>query len=258
MWPLWDGIMGRSEQLRASQIAGGRASFGTTQWSVVRAAGQPTGVESREALATLCARYWYPLYVYARRRGLAADHAADMTQGFFTRLLEQKTIRGADPQRGKFRSYLLGTFKHFQSHEWQRARAQKRGGGRTLIPLDPHDAETRYNLEPSHELTPERLYERQWALTVLELSLEELGRQCAGEGKERMFLRFKPFLSGGTGEAYREAGAELGMNEVAVRVVVHRLRRRYRQLLRDQIRRTVNSADDVEDEIQHLFAAISS
>jgi len=126
------------------------------------------------------------------------------------------------------------------------------------VPLDPQDAENRYNLEPSHDLTPERLYERQWAMTVLELTLDELRRQCARDGKEQTFLRFKPFLSGGTGEAYRAVGAEVGMNEGAVRVLVHRLRKRYRDLLRDHIRRTVESEEEVEDEIQHLFTAIGS
>jgi len=224
----------------------------------VRAAGRATGAESRDALATLCGKYWYPLYAFARRRGLSAEQAADITQGFFARLLEQKIVRGADPRRGKFRSYLLGAFKHFQSHEWCRDRAQKRGGGRKLVPLDPRDAENRYNLEPSHDLTPERLFERQWAMTVLELALEELRRQCARDGKEETFFRFKQFLSGGTGEAYQEAGEAMGMNEGAVRVLVHRLRKRYRELLRDHIRRTVESEEEVEDEIQHLFTAIGS
>ena len=248
--------MGHPTQDGQSQVHGGHSRFATTRWSVVLAAGQATCAESQEAMSALCRLYWYPLYAYSRRRGLDADQAADATQGFFARLLEQRIVSGVDRRRGKFRSYLLGAFKHHLSHEWARARAQKRGGGRKLVPIDPLDAETRYGLEPVHELTAERLFDRQWALTVLELTLAELGRQCARDGKEQQFQLLKPFLSGGTGAAYREAGAELGVGEGAVRVLVHRLRRRYRQLLRDHIRQTVGSPDEIEDEIQQLFAAI--
>ena len=235
---------------------GAGSQFATTQWSLVLAAGRTTCAESHAALSKLCTLYWYPLYAYCRRRGLNADQAADVTQGFFARLLEQKIIRSADPHRGKFRSYLLGTLKHYLSHEWARARAQKRGGGRRFVPLDPREAEARYSLEPAHDLTAERLFDRQWALRVLELAMEELGRQCTRDGKERHFQLFKPFLSGGDGAAYRAAGAEVGLAEGAVRVLVHRLRRRYRQLLREQLSQTVGSPEQVEDEIRHLFAAI--
>ena len=240
----------------SSDSRGGASRFATTHWSVVIAAGQIGGDGSREALSTLCGLYWYPLYAYARHRGHGADQAADLTQGFFARLLEQNIVRGADPHRGKFRSYLLGAFKHYLSHEWARARAQKRGGGRKFIALDPNDAEARYGLEPAHELTAERLFDRQWALRVLELAMEDLRHRCARDGKERQFERFRVFLSGGTGADYRKAGEEMGLAEGAVRVLVHRLRRRYRELLREQIRRTVSSPEEVEDEVQQLFAAI--
>jgi RNA polymerase sigma-70 factor (ECF subfamily) len=249
--------MGVREQTGPSVAPGGEGSrFATTRWSVVLAAGRTDCSESREALSTLCGLYWYPLYAYARRRGLGAEEAADLTQGFFARLLEQKFFRGADRQRGKFRSYLLGAFKHFLSHEWARARAQKRGGGRKFIPLDPRDAEARYGIEPSHDLTADKLFDKQWALRVLELAMEELRHGCVLAGKERQFERFKPFLSGGTGSEYREAASGLGLSEGAVRVLVHRLRRKYRELLREQIRRTVDSPEEVEEEIRHLFAAI--
>jgi DNA-directed RNA polymerase specialized sigma24 family protein len=250
--------MGRSIHPGLSHEEGGRSRFATTQWSVVLAAGQTSCAESQQALAALCGLYWYPLYAFSRRRGVSADEAADLTQGFFARLLEQKIIRGADPRRGKFRSYLLGAFKHFMSHEWARARTQKRGGGRTIIPLDPLDAEARYGLEPSHELTADRLFDRQWAVTTLEVALLELAQKYADDGREKQFKRFKPFLSGGTGSAYREAGVELGLSEGAVRVLVHRLRRQYRELLREHIRRTVESPEQVDEEIQHLFAAMAS
>ena len=251
--------MGRREQAGSLVAPGGEGSrFATTRWSVVLAAGQANCTESREALSTLCGLYWYPLYAYSRRRGIDPDSAADVTQGFFARLLEQNIVRGADRQLGKFRSYLLGAFKHYLSHDWARARAQKRGGGRKFIPLDPQNAETRYGLEPSHNLTADRLFDKQWALRVLELAMEELRHRCLRAGKERQFERFKPFLSGGRGSEYREAGTELALSEGAVRVLVHRLRRRYRELLREQIQRTVESPEQVDEEIRHLFAAISA
>jgi RNA polymerase sigma factor (sigma-70 family) len=248
--------MRRATQRSSAGDGGAESRFATTQWSVVLAAGQATGAESQAALSKLCTLYWYPLYAYARRRGLNADQAADVTQGFFARLLEQKIVRTADPERGKFRSYLLGAFKHYLSHEWARARARKRGGGRRFVPLDPHEAEARYSLEPAHELTAERLFDRRWALTVLELAMEELGRQCARSGKERHFQLCRPFLSGGDGAAYRAAGGEVGLAEGAVRVLVHRLRRRYRQLLREQLGQTVSSPEQVDEEIRDLFDAV--
>jgi RNA polymerase sigma-70 factor (ECF subfamily) len=198
------------------------------------------------------------LYAYSRRRGLDADQAADATQGFFTHILQQKIVRCADPTRGRFRCYLLGAFRHFMSHEWCKARAGKRGGGRKIVSIDSHKAEARYVFEPAHELTAERLFERQWAMTILELAMDELHRQCSKAGKAQQFLRFKPFLAGGSAAAYRQAGAELGLGEGAVRLLVHRLRRRYRQLLCDHIRQTVASPDEVEEEIRHVFAAIGS
>ena len=233
-----------------------RPAFSTTHWSLVVAAGARTCDASRRALSALCGLYWYPLYAYARRRGYGPDHAADLTQGFFTRLLEQKIVRGADPRRGKFRSYLLGAFKHYLSHEWAKAHAKKRGGGREPVALDVAGAEARYLLEPAHELTAERLYDRQWATTVLELALRELARQSAAAGKAKQFARLKEFLAGGTGADYRHAGAELDMAEGAVRVVVHRMRKRYRQLLREQIALTVPSPEEVDEEVRDLFAAI--
>jgi RNA polymerase sigma-70 factor (ECF subfamily) len=206
----------------------------------------------------LCRLYWYPVYAYARRRGLDAEQAADLTQGFFARLIERKMVRGADAGRGRFRSYLLGAFKHFLSHEWARARARKRGGGRKLVPLDARLAEQRYGIEPAHELTAQRLFERQWALRLLELAMEDLGGECASDGKRRQFEVFKPFLSGAGGAGYREAGAEVGLGEGAARVAVHRLRARYRELLREHIRRTVGSPEEVDEEIQHLFSAVGA
>jgi RNA polymerase sigma factor (sigma-70 family) len=250
--------MGRASHDSSSAAGAGRARFATTLWHVVQAAGAATSPESKDALSSLCSVYWYPVYAFARRRGLGPDEAADITQGFFTRLIEQKIVRAADPNRGKFRSYLLGAFKHFLSHEWARARAQKRGGGRKLVPLDPHVAESRYGLEPSHDITAERLFDRQWGLRLLELALDDLALQCSRNGKQRHFELFKPFLSGGTGSDYREAGGELGLSEGAARVMVHRLRGQYRKLLREHILKTVRSPEQVEEEIQHLFTAMGA
>ena len=250
--------MGRSPQNSRLDNVGEPARFETTRWSCVIAAGESTGVESKRALATLCRVYWYPIYAYARHRGIGRDEAADLTQGFFARVIEQDIVRGADPARGKFRSYLLGAFKHYLSHEWARACAQKRGGGRRLIPLDPHDAEARYGLEPAHDVTAEKLFERQWAVRLLELAMGDLARQCERDGKQRHFELLKPFLSGGTSSGYREAGAALGLSEGAARVMVHRLRAEYRRLLREHIRRTVETPEQVDEEIHCLFIAMGA
>ena len=250
--------MGRTGQNSELGKAGEAARFETTHWSRVHAAGEAAGVESKRALAALCRAYWYPIYAYARRRGIGRDEAADLTQGFFAQVIEQNIVRGADPGRGKFRSYLLGVFKHYLSHEWARAHAQKRGGDRRLIPLDPHDAEARFGLEPSHDVTAEKLYERQWALRLLELALEDLALQCARDGKQRHFELFKPFLSGGTSAEYLDAGAKLGMSEGAARVMVHRLRVQYRRLLREHIRRTVETPEQIDEEIHCLFSAMGT
>lgn len=250
--------MGRTPQHSQLDKVAESARFETTHWSCVLAAGETAGLESKRALATLCRVYWYPIYAYARRRGIGRDEAADLTQGYFAQVIEQNIVRGADPGRGKFRSYLLGAFKHYLSHEWARARARKRGGGRRLIPLDPHDAEARYGLEPAHDVTADNLFERQWALRLLELAMEDLERQCARDGKQRHFELFKPFLSGGTSSGYREAGAALGLSEGAARVTVHRLRAQYRRLLREHIGRTVETPEQIDEEIHCLFSALGA
>lgn len=240
-----------------SVSAASKARFQTTQWSVVLAAAHRSSAGSRDALATLCRIYWYPVYAYVRRRGFHHDQASDLTQGFFTSMIEGNTFRNAAPERGKFRSYLLGAVKHFLSHEWHYARAQKRGGGREMFRLDSEDAQQRYAMEPWHDLTPEKLFDRQWAMTVLELAMEELRRQFAREGKERFFHLLKDFLTGGSNEAYKAVGAELGMEEGTVKVTAHRLRKRYAELLRRQILQTVQKPEQVEEEIRQLFTSVS-
>jgi RNA polymerase sigma-70 factor (ECF subfamily) len=209
-------------------------------------------------MATLCRRYWFPLYAYVRRRGHNADQAADFTQGFFVYLLEQKLVRAADARRGKFRSYLLGSLRNYLSHERAAAGRRKRGGGREILPLDLSGAEARYSCEPSHDLTPDKIFDRQWALTVLELAMEQLERQAARSGKHRQFQRLKHCLPGVEGDEYQRAAADLEMEEGAVRVAVHRLRRRYRELIEEQIRRTVEFPGEIDDEVRHLLAAVAA
>jgi RNA polymerase sigma-70 factor (ECF subfamily) len=236
---------------------GGSPLFAPTQWSVVLAAGRGSRGGVRSALAALCQTYWHPLYYYIRRRGYRAEEAQDLTQEFFARLLEKDYLQAADPQRGRFRSFLAASVNHFLANEWDHARARKRGGGRKPIPLDGDDAEARYSLEPAHTLTAERLFERQWALTLLDVVLAELRQQAGREGKQVVFERLREFLGGpGPGASYGQAAADLGMTEAAVKTAVYRLRRRYRRLLRDRIAQTVASADDIDDEIRHLFAAL--
>ena len=234
-----------------------RAHFSTTRWSLVLEAGRDASPDSHEALAQLCRMYWYPLNAYVRRRGFDPARADDLTQGFFARLLEQDIVKGADPARGKFRAYLLGALRHFMSNQWHRDHTIKRGGGRKLIPLDLDDAERRYALEPAHELTPEKIYERGWALTLLERVAAELRDQLVREGKGHIFERLRGSLAGGgeRGEN-RQIARDLALSEGAVRVALHRLRRRYRAVLRDQIAQTVASPDEIDQEIRDLFSAL--
>ena len=231
--------------------------FASTHWSVVLAAGQRQSSESGEALATLCRVYWYPLYAYARRRLPRPDDARDLTQEFFARLLEKEYLQAADPRRGKFRSFLLTAFKHFLAKERDRAHAQKRGGGRQPAPLDFQAGESRYLLEPADHATPEALYERRWALTLLDETLAQLRQEFTGAGKAKLFECLKETLTGdGPSRPYAQIAAELDMSEQAVKVAVHRLRRRYQELLRAAIAQTVASADEIDDELRDLFAAV--
>jgi RNA polymerase sigma-70 factor (ECF subfamily) len=232
--------------------------FASTRWSLVAAAGQGRSDASREALATLCQLYWYPLYAYARRRLGRVDDAQDMTQAFFAELLEKDYLQAADPQRGRFRSFLLTAFKHFLSRQQERDHAQKRGSGRPPLSLDFQAGEDRYHREPADHATPETVYERRWALAILGQALARLRQEMAGTGKERLFECLKGALAGeGLQESHARIAQELGMSEPAVKVAVHRLRRRYQELLRAEIAQTVNSPDEVEDELRDLFDAVS-
>ena len=230
--------------------------FPTTQWGVVAAAAL-TDAESRRALATLCQRYWYPLYACIRHMGHCADEAEDLTQSFFVMLLENELLRHADPGRGKFRTYLLAALQNFLADESDRARAAKRGGRRQAISLDSTLAESRYAVEPSDDRSPERLFDRQWAQNVLNLALADLRAEFSEEGKMRLFDSLWPHVTGEHSDIkYGQLGVELGMTTGAVRVAVHRLRRRFGSLLRDQIAQTLESPGDVDDEIRHLLTLL--
>jgi RNA polymerase sigma-70 factor (ECF subfamily) len=231
--------------------------FASTHWSVVMAAGQRDSPESEAALATLCGRYWYPLYAYARRRLPDAEHAQDLTQEFFARLLEKNYLRQADRQRGKFRTFLLTAFQHFLAKEHERANAQKRGGGRRVLSLDFDRGERRYHREPSHHATPEAVYERGWALMLVEQGLARLREEFVTSGKERLFDSLKGTLTAGQATPpYAELAGQLGMSVEALKVAVHRLRRRYGELVRAEIAQTVTTAEEIEDELRDLFAAV--
>lgn len=233
--------------------------FATTHWSVVLAAGRPAGDGSQEALSSLCTTYWYPLYAFIRRQGHAPEEAQDLTQEFFTRLLEKDFLAHVDRSRGKFRTFLLAACKHFLANEQDRRHAQKRGGRLRIFSIDVAAAESRYHGEPAHVRTPDRLFDRRWALTLLETVLGRLRTEAAATDKAALFDRLKGSLTGDRGaDTLSEAAAALGMAEGAVKTAVHRLRRRYRELLREEIGRTVQSPDAVEDEIRDLFAALAS
>ena len=234
-----------------------RRRFATTRWSQVLAAGQTQTGDSREALSRLCESYYYPLYAYVRRWGYDAEQAQDLTQEFFSRLLEKHYLRAADPSRGRFRSFLLAALKHFLANERDRAVAVKRGGRATVISLEMENAEGRYSLEPPDLETPETIYERRWALTLLERTLSRLAREFQATGRQALFGRLEGYLTGEQDALpYSHLAAELGMSEGAVKVTVHRLRRRFGTLLREEIGETVATPAEVDDEIRELFHAL--
>ena len=237
--------------------AGGAAQFRTTHWSVVLAAGREQSEEAAQALAELCRAYWYPLYVYARRKGYEAADAQDLTQEFFSRLLARKDLSSVDRRLGKFRSFLLASMEHFLAKEWTRAHRLKRGGGQTFLAWDAEELEERYRLEPADDWSPERIYERRWALTLLENAMAALGAEYAAAGKQILFEQLRPFLSGDDQDVEYEALAgRLQMGAGAVRVAVHRLRKRYGERVRAEIAKIVRRPEEMEEELRHLFAAL--
>ncbi len=248
-------IMTRNEK---EQPRPTQARFATTRWSVVLAAADQGHSHWAEALQTLCQVYWYPLYAYARQHGHQAQDAEDLTQAFLMKLVERNLAQVADRTRGRFRSFLLTSFKHFISDQRDRAQTLKRGGQARVFSLDFETAETRYQREPGHDTTAEDIFERRWALTVLETVFNKLGDRYAADGKAELFEGIKPCLiQAGSAIDYTELAVQLSQSEGALRVAVHRLRKRYRDLLRAEIADTVADPAYVEDEIRHLFQALA-
>jgi RNA polymerase sigma-70 factor (ECF subfamily) len=230
------------------------ARFGTTQWSLVLKAGQ--GAE--EALFKLCQTYWPPLYAFIRRRGHPFTEAQDLTQGFFAHVLEHRALDSVAPAKGRFRSFLLVSLKHFLDNEWHRTRAIKRGGRQVVISWDslkPHEREL---LGPCDHLTPERVFNRRWALMLLERVMDRLRSECVAARKGEMFEALKEHLTGdAAGKSYQEIAAQFGTTEGAVKVTVHRLRRRFGELVREHVGRTVENPEEISEEIRELFAALN-
>ena len=255
--------MSASEPTAASGTTGSGAGllrspvFVTTHWSVVLTAGSSDTTGARHALEKLCQTYWYPLYAYVRRRGFSPPDAEDLTQEFFARFLEHDWVTNADREKGRFRTFLLSAMNHFLANEWDKARAQKRGGGAPLLPLQFDTAETRYCREPAENVTPEEHFERHWALALLETVTGRLRAEYEQEGKGDLFAALHPCLVGDrTAQPYEELAKTLALSLSAVKSAVHRLRQRYRQLLREEIAHTVAGPGEVEAELRHLIAAL--
>jgi RNA polymerase sigma factor (sigma-70 family) len=231
------------------------ARFPTTRWSVVLAAKGSDSAEVREALESLCGAYWYPLYAYTRSRGHDPETARDLTQAFFAHLLERDFLEPVAPEKGRFRAFLLASLKNFLSHERERAQALKRGGGVSTLPIDGEDAEGRYGREPVERLTPEQVFERRWGLTIMERAMERL--EAANASRPEQFAQLKSYLTGAEPTvAYREAAADLGLSEGAVKTAVHRLRKEYGRILREEIAATVAEPGDLDDELRHLLTVV--
>jgi RNA polymerase sigma-70 factor (ECF subfamily) len=231
--------------------------FPTTRWSRIVAAAERDRPEARQALAELCAAYWFPVYALIRRKGHDPDAALDLTQDYFARLLEKPVLAAADRSKGRFRAFVLKDCVHFLANARDRAARLKRGGERTFVPIDSASAEGRYGAEPAHDLTPERLFERTWALTLLAAVFDALRGEFEAAGKRDEFEQLKAVLEQGRGAVpYSEIAARLGTTEGAVKVAVHRLRKRYKSLLHEQIAATVDDPAEVDDEIRALFDAL--
>ncbi|HOC54414.1 MAG TPA: sigma-70 family RNA polymerase sigma factor [Verrucomicrobiota bacterium] len=232
--------------------------FPPTHWSVVVAAGRSDTTRAHAALEKLCRAYWFPLYAYARRRGYSVEDAQDLTQEFFTRVLEHQWLARADQAKGRFRTFLLTAMERFLANEWDKVRARKRGGGQKNIPIQLDTAETRYGVEPIDTRTPEQAFEYRWALALLDEVVGQLEAEFRARDQADLFAALKPCLVGDrVSQPYTELAARLGMEEGAVKVAVHRLRQRYRELLRAEIANTVDSPGEVDAEMHHLFNVLA-
>lgn len=233
------------------------APFGPTQWSIVLAARGGLTSDSGEALATLCRSYWFPIYSFIRRRGHPPHEAQDLTQDFFVHVFEHETLRRVDRTKGRFRTFLLAVLENFLRNERVRQRALKRGGGRQIVSWDESDSESRYAVEPADDATPELLFERRWAQSLVDQVMRRLSQEYRAADKAGVFEHLRGFLTGEIGPGmYEEAASGLGMSDGAVKVAVHRLRRRFGEMLRSEVAQTVNDPADVADELRHLLAAL--
>ncbi len=233
-------------------------SFATTHWSMVLRAGDQRLPESASALEKLCGGYWYPLYAFVRRQGHSVHAAQDLTQEFFSRLLETNSLASVHPDKGRFRTFLIASLKHFLINEWKRSRRQKRGGGQIHFSLDEEIAEGRYQNEPVENLTPEKAFERRWAETLLQCVLDRLRDEWERKDTARHFEDMKPFLLDGKGSArMADVAARLGVTGASLKWAVSKLRQRYREIFREEIAHTVSCKEDIDDEIRHLFSVLS-
>lgn len=234
------------------------AAFVTTHWSVVMRAATQGSPDSGPALEKLCRTYWYPIYAFARRQGRAHHEAQDLTQDFFSRLLESEALDSVHPQKGRFRSFLIASFRHFLANEWKAARRQKRGGGQELLSLDEEDAEGRYKRDPADHLTPEKVFERRWAETLLADVLDRLQSEWEANKSNGCFEDLKPFLlGGGDASPFASVAVRLNVTEASLKWTVHKLRQRYREIFREEIAHTVASPEEIDDEIRHMFTVMA-
>jgi RNA polymerase sigma factor (sigma-70 family) len=242
----------------ASGLGEGRPVFVTTHWSVVLSARRKDSPQSAAALEALCRTYWYPLYAYVRRQGHSPPDAQDLTQEFFARLLQKDYLKAAAREKGRFRTFLIVALKRFLANEWDRLRAQKRGGGQPLLSLDTELAEQRYRVEPAEGASADRIYERRWALTLLDRTMTRLREEFAAASRAGEFDRLKACLTADRGEiSYAEIAAALGMSDGAARVAVHRLRKRFREVFREEIAHTVSTPEEIEEEVRYLIGVLA-
>ena len=244
-----------SSPVSSGVVDGG--GFAATHWTVViTAAREPGSVQAGQALAELCQTYWFPLYAYLRRRGERADVAEDLTQSFFIRLLSPQFLAHVDRKKGRFRAFLLKSLQNFLADERDRAHAQRRGGGRSIVSFDALDAEARYHLEPADHLTPEKLFDKQWALSVLQRVLNRLHEESAAAGKAALFVAIQPTLTERDSASYSVIASRLGMTEDAVKSAAYRFRKRLRELLISEISQTVADRSEIDDEIRDLMTSL--
>ena len=249
----------QASEPETTHVPAQRAAFLTTHWSVVVSAQDEQSSQSAEALSKLCTVYWFPLYAYVRRRGYSVEDAQDLTQEFFARVLERQWLARADRTKGRFRTFLLTALERFLANEWDKARALKRGGGERPIPVQQFDdAETRYGVEPVDDRTPDQAFAYRWAVALLDAVVKQLEEEFRARGEEQLFMALKPCLVGDReSQPYAELSRQLGLSESAMKVTVHRLRQRYRELLRAEIGNTVLSPSEVDSEMRHLFNALA-